>query len=153
MRVSHVFYTPEVGSAIVSKDGFIEIPGTSRKIDVLAFDAEAKRFQASVRPTVVLNSSDKPIDAIARIEKEYKELVEGAGAFEEVPDPEIMSQLGDAIRGKRSAVVLGKAGTGKSSAIYAFARLVREGKVPGVPRSLRIFEVLIRQSRPTSPRT
>lgn len=127
------------------KDGILAIPGVTKKVDLKVFDSELRRFNRLRVPEPVRDKNNIEIDAVSSVNKNYKDLVQASKEhpedFVEKSDPEVIEQLGEAVRGKRSAVVLGKAGTGKSASIRAFARDVGLGLVPGVPRTMQIFEV------------
>ncbi|MFZ9596762.1 MAG: AAA family ATPase, partial [Bdellovibrionia bacterium] len=62
-------------------------------------------------------------------------------SFGEKTHEETRRKIAQSLRAKRSLVILGKSGTGKSSAVRAFARDIGLGLIRGIPRTTQIFEV------------
>jgi ATP-dependent Clp protease ATP-binding subunit ClpA len=125
--------------------GVLTVESVFRQIDLDRFDAELRRFNKIGSPDPVQNEDGFSINIVQEMRKNYVDWVEEAKlhpeAFQESSDKFLISEMADAVRAKRSIVVLGRAGTGKTSAIRAFARDVGQGKIPGIPRTLKIFEI------------
>jgi ATP-dependent Clp protease ATP-binding subunit ClpA len=122
-------------------DGFASF-NFARKVDLDAFDAEARHFAVRLETEKVIDKNGNVVDAITAVKSQYRDLVAEAKAhpelFPERADPETIQEIASALRSRRSAVLLGEPGTGKTSAIRAFAREVALGRVRGFPRNFEI---------------
>ncbi|MFZ9594563.1 MAG: AAA family ATPase [Bdellovibrionia bacterium] len=125
--------------------GILSIPGCSRRIDLNEFDAEVRKSEKLKKAEAVLDDRDRPIDPSEAISGQFQDLVkqslEYPESFTEKSNPELQRKMAQSLRSRRSLVLLGRPGTGKSSAIRAFARDVGLGKIKGIPRTTQIFDV------------
>ena len=116
-----------------------------RRIDLDQFDAELKRLARRSSAGVVMGENGKPIDALLKIRSNYTDLVSDSIAhpelYPESSSPAVNEHVAEAFWSRRSVMLLGKPGTGKSSAVRAFARDVGRGSVRGLPRTTEIFDV------------
>jgi ATP-dependent Clp protease ATP-binding subunit ClpA len=148
LKMSHWHFS-SVKDYMTVKDGILTIPESHRKVDLKMFDAEVRKFQATPRQDQVeIENPDRSLEVVdpgAEVHRQFKDLVEEArlhpDQFTQTVDQAIIDELAESIRSGRSAAVLGDPGVGKSTIIRAFAREVALGKVPGIPRTFRIYEV------------
>ncbi len=129
------------------KSGLLKVNGIKRKIDLNQFDAESRVIKRQGKADPLYDRNNLAINAAEAVLKNYKDWVQESllhpENFKEKADPLLMENMGEAIVSGRSLVVLGKAGTGKTSAVRAFAREVGAGRIPGVPRTTRIIEIKV----------
>jgi ATP-dependent Clp protease ATP-binding subunit ClpA len=129
-------------------NGIFEYKGADGfRIDLDQFDAELRRFAFLSDGDTVLDDKGKKVDSLEKVRAKYPDLVADSIAhperYQETSDKDITQHFLEAFWARRSVVLLGKPGTGKSSAIRAFARDVGRGLVPGVPRTTEIFEIKV----------
>jgi len=114
-----------------------------KKVDLRKFDAECDLF-ANLGDPRFTESSGETTNGLERMQV-FLDLVEDARQnpqnYKETSDSTIMDLLETAIFGRSSSVLIGAPGTGKSSAVRAFAREVAEGKRKNIPRTFQIFAV------------
>ncbi len=110
------------------------------ELDLREFDAEQRKISQLVKGGVVFDKNQQPINVVDEM-KNYPELVAHSKNYKEKADPSIIESIALAIISNKSAVILGKPGIGKTSAVKAFAREVSQGKVKGVPRTTKIFQI------------
>jgi len=137
---------PESASlSLQIQDGILTIPRVSKKIDLQKFDDEASLFGALKPMEKLTQPEGRPIFIEQEVRSKYPELVsesrQHSERFFQESRPELSTRIAEALRAHRSAVLLGEAGTGKTSAVKAFARDVGLGKVKGFPRTTEIFEI------------
>ena len=137
-----------IASSTSINDGILEIKGANGyKIDLNQFDTEIRRFAFLGKGDTVLDEHGKTVDALKAVRSKYTDLVadsiEHPERYNESSDSGITQHFGEAFWARRSVILLGKPGTGKSSAVKAFARDVGRGMVRGVPRTTQIYEVKV----------
>lgn len=127
------------------KDGIVEFPVGNLRVDLSQFEAEVARSSFLKKGDVVLNDADVAVDPATDVLANFTDLVADSRKnprhYTEKMDPQILEEIAEALGERKSAVLLGRAGTGKSSAIRAFAREVGLGHVVGFPRTTRIVQV------------
>ena len=147
LQISHspLKYPENISLCLKVEDGILSIPKISKKVDLLRFDEEVSMF-GNLRPMDKLTEPDgKPINIEQEVRAKYLDLVKDSREhpvryFQE-SRPEILTRVSEALRANRSAVLLGEAGTGKTSAVKAFARDIGQGRIKGFPRTTEIFEI------------
>jgi ATP-dependent Clp protease ATP-binding subunit ClpA len=137
----------ELSEATLSehKDGLLSIQPWNMKVDLNQFDAERRRAHFRGAPDIVRNDQGVRIDSVEKVEEDYQDLVARSRThpkeFLENSDSAVIRKMAESLLLRKSVVLLGESGTGKSSAVRAFAREVGLGRVPGIPRSTKIYEV------------
>lgn len=141
-RKIEIYYRPQTlkePKTYELKDGILTLRGGLRPIDLKEFDGEYQIFLRTGAPNVVLDKENQVVDYDEAIEG-LEEMVSQSERFIEEADPKVIQAIGEGIYAGKSVAVLGKQGVGKSSAVRAFAREVRLGHVPGIPRTLRLYK-------------
>ncbi len=142
-------WTPaQIASSTQLSNGVFESKGaSSSRIDLDQFDAELRRLAFRGHGDTVLDDKGRKVNAVETVRTKYTDLVADSIAhpdrYRESSDRDITQHFLEALWGRRSVVLLGKPGTGKSSAVRAFARDVGLGLVKGVPRTTEIFEIKV----------
>lgn len=144
IRISSSFLTSENLAKYSITDKIFELSGIQRRFDLEHFEAE-NNFPSVADSTNLLSEKGEVINTHDAVNSQLIDLVEAAKKrpqdFPEKANPELLNQIAESLRSGRSAVILGAPGVGKSSTIRALAREVSQGKVSGIPRTLRIYEV------------
>ncbi len=142
-------WTPiQINAVTNTANGIFELKSPQKyRIDLDQFDAELKRFSYRSDGDSVLDDKGRPVDALAQIHSKYTDLVADSIAhperYQENSDASVNQYFLESFWARRSVVLLGKPGTGKSSAVRAFARDVGRGLIRGVPRTTEIYDVKI----------
>jgi replication-associated recombination protein RarA len=137
-----------IGSSFHVENGIFETSAPKKKrIDLDQFDNELRRLLRLSQGDVILDENNKRTDGVAVVRSKYTDLVSDSLAhphlYPEKTEASASNHLSEALWSRRSAILLGRPGTGKSSAVRAFARDVGLGLVRGVPRTTEIFEIKV----------
>ena len=137
-----------ISASYAVNNGIFELKASGGyRIDLDQFDAELRRFSFLGKGDVVLDDKGKSVDGTAKVRSKYTDLVSDSIAhperYSESSDNDVLQHFSEALWARRSVILLGKPGTGKSSAVRAFARDVGKGLVRGVPRTTEIFDIKV----------
>ncbi len=131
--------------AMEVESGLLTIRNSPRKIDLDRFDEEVRMGEQLSRNLRSLNNRGDSLDPMAYLRTHFQELVSAARQspehFPEDALETVILPMKRALRHRQSVILLGPAGSGKSSAIRALAREIARGAYKDLPRSLQIFEL------------
>lgn len=131
-------------------DGILTIDNIDRKIDLRNLKAENSFFQPAL-PPALKNENNSNFDAIKETESTFPNIAEDFRTGRKKPfaldkeSKELIDNLTAAMGQKESPnpMVVAEAGTGKTSLVYGFIAEVLKGNVPGVPRTVRVYELQV----------
>ena len=149
VRVAYKTVTP-VKDPIQVHDGILTIAGIVRQIDLRNLKAENRFFQVSL-PPVLKDTTNSNYDAIAETEQTFPNIAEDfrtgrKKAFElDEASKSVIDSLTAAMGQKESPnpMIVAEAGTGKTALVYSFLDKVVKGQIPGIPRTVRIYELQV----------